>query len=204
MSLFTKSIFLLAICSFIACGEPSDNTATQSSTNQQSQQQKPKAKKKKPAPAKKFYYTSERHGFTILQPAGWEVLKDQNKNLPIAFINRAQGASSSGAESIGIAVEEIGNSTLNDYYEFSRDQLINMGGVDTGSIIEESTGTSAQGQAFKRIIFNRTANQKTNTVVSFLYFHNNKGYTVTCSSMVQKFNKMRGFFEETGMSIKFQ
>lgn len=202
MSIFSKLFFLFALCSFVACSEPDGNSNSSADTStSQTKAQKPKTKKNKPSAANKSYYTSSSFGFKILHPAGWEVLKNQSANVPVAFINRAAGSNSNGAETISVAVEKVSNVTLEDYYEFSRDQLVNIGQVE--EIIEETSGTSPNGYPFKRIIFNRKVNMKATTSVSFLYYHNNAAYTVTCGGLVQNFNKMRAFFEETGMSLTF-
>jgi len=150
----------------------------------------------------KQYYQSDKYGFKIEQPKNWELMESQMENVPVIFVNRPKGAFSNGVETISIAVENIENTSLEAYLDFSHQQLLTQAkGIE---ILEMSGGNSDQNMPFKRIIYNRQSNQKNEmTSVSFLYYTKNTGYVVTCSDLANRFEKSRPYFEQIGASMAF-
>lgn len=199
-----KKVSLFFVIGLLAsCGETKTDSPTQTSPTEKTTSAAKTTDKKKTTKqyASNKFYNSPKFGFKIMQPDNWDLMENQMPSVPIIFVNRAKGSFSSGAESISVAVEPLAGASLDGYYNLSRQQLTTQGKVS--DIVEESAGTSANNYPFKRIIYNRISNQHQMTVASFLFYHNDKGYVVSCSATTARFRQMRPLFEEYAGSIKF-
>ncbi len=191
------NIFCIAsILVIFAC-----NSETQSPSKPQTPEKKPQstatAPPTKPKAPEKQYYTSSVFAFKVLQPSSWEIIENRMPNLPVIFINKAAG----GRETISIGADNKTYGDLVNYYDISRDFLLNSGQIQ--SITEESEGKTKAGVPFKRIIFQQSAQQGSLMSVSFLYFQNKMGYSVTCSAPGNIFDQQRTYYEEVGQTITF-
>ena len=146
-------------------------------------------------------YYNKNLGFSAIAPTEWEI-KENYQGIPVFFMSPLENEEDLFQENINIVSENAPGYTLQQYYE------ANLRGIDQYltdfELLENPVNITINGQKFKKIVYQHTAQTYKLKVSVFFTVKNDTGYVINCTALTHSFDRYNSDFNNFAESFKFE